>query len=332
MFVIQARNVNDALESGTRLLQKYGKPIESRGGMVLEAPMPVATVYACPQERVLLHHERDPNPFFHFFESLWVLAGRSDVKFLTEFNKQMAEYSDDGYDFNAAYGYRMRRAFAPMCDQISEIVSILKADPYSRQAVAQIWHPADLVHVTKDKACNMSVVFSIRDGKLNIIVYNRSNDMLWGCYGTNVVQFSMLQEYVAAHLSVKVGTYTQVSNSFHVYTDGKAGEMWDRVKANPAGAVDFYQPETMLVLMNPGEMGSFDADLALFFDRYDSAGIENVLMWGEWGSPYFRKLAIPMLHAWWHYKASDPYDFTHLIAADDWRMAAQLWLNRRVSA
>ena len=33
--------------------------------------------------------------------------------------------------------------------------------------------------------------------KLCMTVCNRSNDMLWGAYGANVVHMSMLQEFVA---------------------------------------------------------------------------------------------------------------------------------------
>jgi len=132
----------------------------------------------------------------------------------------MAEYSDDGQVFNAPYGYRLRQLFTDEgncnIDQLDSVIQTLSKDPNSRQAVCQIWDVEDLEKTTKDKACNMSIVFRIRNGKLCMTVYNRSNDMIWGAYGANVVQFSMIQEYVAAHLGLPLGEYTQVSNSYHI--------------------------------------------------------------------------------------------------------------------
>ena len=41
--------------------------------------------------------------------------------------------------------------------------------------------------------------------------------MLWGAYGANAVHMSVLQEYVATALNVSIGTYTQMSDSLHIY-------------------------------------------------------------------------------------------------------------------
>ena len=231
MYVITANNVNDALFQGLRLMKAQGVAVPSRNGMTLELPAPVTTVYKNPAQRVLVSSARDANPFFHFMESLWILAGRDDVKFLSEFNKRMVDFSDDTKTFNAAYGYRLRNQFndSGNCDldQIEEVIDILTNDPNSRQAVCQIWDSADLNKDTRDKACNMSIVFRMRNQRLDMTVFNRSNDMIWGAYGANVVQFSMIQEYVAASLGVNMGTYSQVSNSFHVYTEGAAGDAYN---------------------------------------------------------------------------------------------------------
>ena len=78
MKVIKARNVNDALLLGIDLFNSSVnfRVQESRNGTTYEALEPVTTVYSKPCERVCLIKERDANPFFHFIESLWMLAGR----------------------------------------------------------------------------------------------------------------------------------------------------------------------------------------------------------------------------------------------------------------
>ncbi len=331
MKVIKVDNVNTALEIGIDLIKSEGIRMKSRVGDTLEVPEPVATVYTKPWERVLINKLRDANPFFHLMEAMWIIAGRQDVKFLTEFNKRMAEYSDDGEVFNAPYGYRLRNLVDK--DQLDEVINILKKDPNSRQAVCQIWDANDLGKSTKDKACNMSMIFRIRNGDLDLTVYNRSNDMIWGAYGANVVQFSMLQEYVAAHLKLLMGKYTQVSNSFHVYTSGPGGAKWDQLKDEYFNSADYYCYK--LVPMRNSEMSNFEHDLKQFFNVYDQWGLEEIGHITKWESGYFNNLIIPVLCVYITHKKFGPKEalkHTLTIEADDWRIACEQWLQNRLEA
>lgn len=338
MYVINAENVNHALAQGLSLIQESGVPLESRNGMTLEVPAPVATVYQNPQQRVLVSSARDANPFFHLMEALWVIAGRSDVKFLTEFNKRMADFSDDGIEFNAPYGYRLRHEFmnagGVFVDQIEEVIEMLELDPNTRQAVCQIWDTSDIDRDTKDKACNMSIVFRIRNRKLDMIVYNRSNDMIWGAYGANVVQFSMLQEYVAAHLGIQMGTYTQVSNSFHVYTEGPGGKVFRNVVEGFDPSFNPYQFVTNTVNMTHLDMPSFEHDLRQFFNIYDAHGLAEVGETTYWKSKYFKELVLPMLCVYIVHKEHGPEEAAKhykSIKSDDWAIAAADWLQTRIN-
>lgn len=341
MFVIYARNPNDALAKGISVIQQYGELIESRNGPTLELPQPAATVYEKPWERVLISAVRDANPFFHLMEALWILAGRYDVAFLAEFNKRMADYSDDGMEFNAPYGYRMRVCSQEgnniFQDQIDQIIAILKNDPGSRQAVAQIWDAQDLNRKTKDKACNMSAVFRIRNGKLCLTVYNRSNDMIWGAYGANVVQFSMLQEYVAAHLGLPLGEYTQITNSYHVYTTGPGGELWQRLQSeygdgNPT-IYDTILHNSVYMQQYDMDSGDFNHDMKLLFNTYDEFGLKEVGEMSCWRSYYFKELILPVLCVFLVHKehgATEALNHVDAIQDDAWKLACIQWLTKRV--
>lgn len=332
MYVIECNSVNEALSKGLNLMSEHGEEISSRNGMTLEVPAPVATVYHQPANRVLISSARDANPFFHLMEALWIIAGREDVAFLNEFNKRMVEYSDNGETFNAPYGYRVRNHFG--MDQIDLVIDTLFRDPNSRQAVLQIWDPADLGRSTKDKACNMQVVFRVRKGKLDMTVNNRSNDMIWGAYGANVVQFSMLQEYVAAHLDLPMGTYTQVSNSFHVYTEGPGGEVLRRVVAAYDKSYNPYDHVHMRVNMTRADIVDIELDLKMLFSMYDCHGLQGVANIKSWNSMYFEFLVIPMLQVYMQHKEFGPevaIANTQDIKADDWRMAAVCWLDERIA-
>jgi hypothetical protein len=217
--------------------------------------------------------------------------------------------------------------------KVSEVIEILRNDPNSRQAVIQIWNSEDLNKSTKDKACNMSCVFRIREGHLELTVYNRSNDMVWGAYGANAVQFSMLQEYVAAHLNLPLGAYTQITNSYHVYTTGAAGELWEKLNKEYVPNQLIYNQFTQLVYMLNHDMEDFEHDLKLFFNTYDEFGLREITELKVWKSLYFKQLVLPMLSVYLVHKkhgAEKALTYAHHITDDAWLTACKDWLQKRV--
>jgi hypothetical protein len=268
-------------------------------------------------------------------------VGRRDFAWLPRFNARMAEYSDDGVVFNAAYGYRWRQQFhlkgpqgAAGSDQLSAIVKLLRADPDSRRAVLQIWDAeADLGVASKDLACNTQAMFKVRAGQLNMTVSNRSNDIVWGCYGANAVQFSMLLEYMAARIGVEPGVYRQVSDSYHAYheTWSKISDIGARFKGDP-----YVQGE---VAVHPliADPESFDTELMRWMDsapeQLDYAGWEAQQK--EWRNPYFSRVATPIHNSWFAYKRRDRAaagQWLDRCAATDWQRAGREWLQRRQQA
>lgn len=225
-YVSYVRNVNHALHALRDSWENYGmwRTVHPRGMLTREVCGTVITEYERPCERVLFNPARDANPFFHFFESLWILAGRRDVGFLSQFNSTIKNYSDNGDTFHAAYGYRLRRHFrtgdGEEIDQLVRVIEMLREEPDTRRAVMMIWDPReDLATHSRDIPCNDTVMFKLRDKVLDMTVCNRSNDAIWGAYGANAVQFSVLQEFVAHTVNADVDYYRQVSDNFHVYPD-----------------------------------------------------------------------------------------------------------------
>jgi thymidylate synthase len=236
VHVIQARNVNDAFRQALKDLSKFGVRRDSRNGPVLMYPEPVTTVYEKPLERVLFWAERDANPFFHLFEALWMLAGRNDVESVARYAKQMTQYSDDGKTFHGAYGYRWRKHFGNFksydsgiggyeewtpIDQLELIAESLQKSPDDRRQVLEMWDATvDLGRQGKDLPCNLMATFQINTtGALDLSVFCRSNDIVWGCYGANAVHFSFLLEYMARWIGVPVGRYSQISINWHGYLE-----------------------------------------------------------------------------------------------------------------
>lgn len=317
MLSIRVRNVNEALPLGMMHLRESGIPEESRGMMTLEYPTPVTTTYERPWERVLFSPERDANPFFHLFEALWIIGGRQDVAFLAQFNKRMADYSDNGKTFHAPYGFRLRHMM--LTDQIEAAITLLREKPDTRQCVMHIWNAdLDLGAVSKDIPCNDMIFLKIRDGALNMTVCCRSNDAIWGAYGANAVQFSMMQEYIADRVGVEIGHYRQVSDSFHVYTDNP---QWEALKYLPP-LPNYYDTASVLCVPLGAESRYWHDDLRMFLDDPFGDTVYQTL--------FFTEVVQPMAVAWKAHK-EEKRGYIALQKTDDidWLVAGREWMARR---
>jgi thymidylate synthase len=319
MYSICARNVRRALHAGIDHLHTHGV----RDGNVIVAPHPVTTAYERPWERVLIWPERDANPFFHLFEAMWMLVGRRDVKFLNHFIKDFGDRfgETNGYEHDA-YGYRWRYSFG--FDQLEVIVDKLRVKSNDRQTVIQMWDATsinnDLRGDWKTRPCNICACPRVHDTRLDLTVFCRSNDIIWGAYGANAVQFSVLQEYLAARLGVDVGIYYQVSNNFHAYLD-----VWEKL-VDKAEAESVY-PATRRMITHPD---LFDRELNSWFRAYDRGEFRNDLK-----NRFISYTMTPMAHAFNCWRAKDgpaALKMAQTIEANDWREACVQWIIRREHA
>jgi hypothetical protein len=319
MYVITQRNVNYVFPIGIFYLNREGKLRDSRNGPTLELLEPMGVTYLQSDERVLFSPERDANPFFHLFESLWMLAGRQDVAFLDEYNKGMAQYSDDGIVFNAPYGYRLRHAFG--FDQLDTTIRKLRSNPDDRRIVLQIHDPSDQDkrNDSKDHACNIVITPRVRNGKLDWTVYNRSNDYVYGMTGANVVHMSIIHEYVARMSGIPVGSYTQISNCVHAYVDNS---VWQRVKDLPLSVVDPYHSG----VVKPFPLITFPS----LWNKELNEWMECPWSGRKYVDPFFEKVAKPMaiVHRA-HKENKDGLKYISAIADCDWKLAAIHWLEKR---
>jgi len=217
MHTIDARNAHQALPRGLAYVRQFGDVRGSRNGKVFVSRVPVTTVYKRPMERLVFWPQRDVNTAFLLYEALWMLAGRNDLHPLTRYIKDFGRYSDDGLTLHGAYGHRWRKAFGG--DQLTVIAQRLADDPEDRRCVLQMWDATrDLGRAGRDVPCNDMATFQRNaNGELDMVVFNRSNDIIWGAYFANAVHFSMLQEYLACWIGCEVGSYWQVSVNYHAY-------------------------------------------------------------------------------------------------------------------
>ncbi len=156
---------------------------------------------------IVTHPARNLNYQFMVAEWLWMAAGMDDVETIAFFNKNIAQFSDDGRTFYGAYGPRIAA-------QLSYVIETLRRDRDSRQAVLMIWQPAP--PATRDVPCTLSLQLLLRRDKLELIATMRSSDA-WLGLPYDLFNFTRLQAGIAAELGVGPGPATLVLGSSHLY-------------------------------------------------------------------------------------------------------------------
>lgn len=189
-------------------------------------------------QNILVHPGRGLSYRFMIGEWLWMAAGREDVATIVRYNKQIAQFSDDGIKFAGAYGPQMLRQIPWAMKQLEK--------PGCRQAVIQIWHPTPAP--SKDIPCTLSWQLLARDGRLNTIITMRSSDVWLGLV-YDFFNLSQLVSGIAGELGLMTGELIFNLGSSHLY---------DRDRAK-AGAV-LLQPELLDAVMSPLLPGRPPAD------------------------------------------------------------------------
>lgn len=220
---------------------------------------------------------------------------------------------------------------------------------------------------SRDVCCNLSVLFAVRSGTcpncggtgevagggngwahdtaypcdkcggkphdqpryLDMTVFNRSNDLIWGCLGANAVHFSVLQEYMALNLGMEVGVYNQISNNLHVYENNWKPAEWLAYYEN-ANRVEYTPPmKTVQLISDPDK---FEKELPLFVEEY-AGGMRTIKQGHQYQEPFLLGVVEPVMLAWRSYKdgtLSEALERCEEIKADDWRAACTEWIERRI--
>lgn len=213
-------DVNVAWPTMAHQIKQFGVLEDTRIGPAYTFPCPVAVTLTDPRKRVLFCKTRKANPLFHLVEAMWMLGGGHDGRGLLPFVKRFSEFMEKDGKVHGAYGHRWRKYFS--FDQIQYVLGLLEKNPLDRRAVIQMWDPeTDTQAAFKDRPCNTELMFRYQSERkqLDMLVVNRSNDLVWGMLGANVVHMSILHEYIANSLCMELGRMTTVTNNLHAYKE-----------------------------------------------------------------------------------------------------------------
>jgi thymidylate synthase len=104
--------------------------------------------------------------------------------------------------------------------QLQAAIRLLQQRPNTRQCFVALWDSGDLAHaVPKDRKnlpCYVGFHFTQRNGHLDLMAIMRSNDAWLGA-PYDIYAFTSIQRIVAAALGLRLGSYTHVAGSLHLY-------------------------------------------------------------------------------------------------------------------
>ncbi|WP_234327485.1 thymidylate synthase [Streptomyces sp. NRRL WC-3742] len=171
-----------------------------------------------PRRRALYLTSRPVNPVYHHAEALWYLGGMRNLDLIGHYaNRRRADSRNGTTIEGSSYGARI---FAPrlggMPSAFEQALALLRAEKDSKRAYMPAFETRDLDEIGHpDLPCLAGLHLLARDGHLHMVTYMRANDANRGMV-CDVYSFTLIQEFAAALLGLRLGSYTHHVGSMHV--------------------------------------------------------------------------------------------------------------------
>tara|TARA_R110001583_G_scaffold38874_13_gene125246 strand:- start:620 stop:1498 length:879 start_codon:yes stop_codon:yes gene_type:complete len=248
-------NLNEAFVEELARLKANGSVVNSRGSKQLERTFVNLTIKD-PTQIDILVPARKFNKNYAIAEWLWYLSANQKVNNISKLASIWSDIQDSYGEVESNYGSYI---FPPnpqcLLSQWDWVVEELKKDPDSRRATLAINQPYHKEKNSKDYPCTQYIHFFIRDNKLDMGVYMRSNDSIFG-FCNDVFTFALFQQLMLNHLKgkgldVELGQYHHHAGSFHIYE--RHFKMMDTILNNYyIQTLGSYYPESDRTVLNPG--------------------------------------------------------------------------------
>lgn len=124
-------------------------------------------------------------------------------------------WADSTGSIGAAYGAQVAKPVFGYDNQMDFILEEIKKNPTSRRLVIELWNVNELKDMNLPPCCH-HLNFSVKDGKLHLLLKQRSNDVLVA-NNFNVVEYSLLMHMIAIHCGLEVGILTHIITDYHYY-------------------------------------------------------------------------------------------------------------------
>ena len=150
-------------------------------------------------------------------EILWIWQKKSNN--VNDLNSRIWDsWIDENGSIGKAYGYQLGRKIdfpEGKMDQVDWLLNTLQNNKSSRRMIANIFHHDDLKDMGL-QPCAWSVTLNVTDNKLNMILNQRSQDILVA-NNWNVCQYAILLYMFAISSNLEVGELIHVIADAHIY-------------------------------------------------------------------------------------------------------------------
>lgn len=163
--------------------------------------------------REILHGSRDSDK-----TTIW--TDNADASYWV--NKKLKRSAGD---LGRVYGVQWRRWRKPLIrinkvvlqnhDQLLELISNIKNDPYGRRHIITAWNPGELDSMALPP-CHMMAQFYVSNGKLSCHMYQRSADMFLGV-PFNIASYALFTHMIAQVCYLEVGDLVISFGDAHIY-------------------------------------------------------------------------------------------------------------------
>ncbi len=152
-------------------------------------------------------------------ELLWFLKGDTNITYLKEKGVTIwDDWADQEGNLGPVYGKQWRSWQTPdgrSIDQISQVVSQIKTNPYSRRHLVVAYNPADVDKMALPP-CHAFFQFYVGRGRLSCQLYQRSADIFLGL-PFNIASYSLLTMMVAKVCGLRPGEFIHTLGDAHLY-------------------------------------------------------------------------------------------------------------------
>ncbi|MDH5326907.1 MAG: thymidylate synthase [Gammaproteobacteria bacterium] len=152
-------------------------------------------------------------------ELLWFLRGDTNVQYLHDNNVSIwDEWADENGSLGPIYGHQWRSwpaASGQTIDQISQVVTQIKANPDSRRIIVSAWNVGELEKMALPP-CHAFFQFYVAEGKLSCQLYQRSADIFLGV-PFNIASYALLTMMLAQVTDLKPGDFVHTLGDAHLY-------------------------------------------------------------------------------------------------------------------
>jgi thymidylate synthase len=252
-------------------------------------------------------------------ELYWFLSGRTNIKYLVDHNVHIwddypykifreknqkskmtkeefvqkiardSKFAKKWGELPRIYGEMWRhwptKKKGKTVDQLQWVLDELRADPSAHNAIVTSWNPeflytmADKKDAARFPICHNMYQISNRNGRLDLILYQRSCDYFLGV-PFNIASYSLLCMILAKILKLKPGRFIHMYGDMHIY-ENHIDAVREQLKRKPGPfpkvkidksvvSLDTFSPEKVqLIDYNP--QPTLKAELVVAGGYYDAA-------------------------------------------------------------